>query len=499
MKRVVSVASFALIAIAAGIWIWLFWGSVLIYPDTGTYYHYSWLVPLGYPLFLSTVRWTAGSHVFVPTVQIILLTASACVLVDGVARLLKSASLTLGVTVVLLANTPTFLSAGEAVTEPLYTALLFLNVGVAFRLLACFEKPSTIVLSASSAASIFIRPAGFFTAPAMLYVPLAMRSWRLAAWCLIPLIGFYAGTIVVNQYVRGTDQQSQLGRVLFAQVSLHFDPAYVEEADRELVQAVHQALRPFQSEYSRTDGWLGRYRYSMMTYNARVRAAEAALRPFLEKGVGSNNFRFEQLDPPQLRFFFATVLHNPTGYLRSVTEQLYGAWTEGIFPYRRTTFDYLQGEAAASEGRMQLLARYRLPLTPEQIQVDPAKAQSSIFAPIDQLDLGYWAFRDYLFGGWPMRVWITVVVGVITLFAIPAGLFVRSSHILALGYLGVIIHGSVVLVAMTTVFIARYALPVEPLMLAAALITGHGLLTTAVFYTKGVIAALSTLRLARAG
>ena len=63
-------------------------------------------------------------------------------------------------------------------------------------------------------------------------------------------------------------------------------------------------------------------------------------------------------------------------------------------------------------------------------------------------------------------------IAIITLLAIPVALLAgrRSRHWLSLGYLGVIIHGSVLLTTTVTVFIPRYAMPIDPLILVSAVV-----------------------------
>jgi len=101
--------------------------------------------------------------------------------------------------------------------------------------------------------------------------------------------------------------------------------------------------------------------------------------------------------------------------------------------------------------------------------------------------------------GWPGRViayfdtmyrriqsqrWLTYLLGVVTLLAIPLSVFRPLRHTVALGYCGVIIHGSMLLTAAVTVFIPRYALPVDPILLVAGVIVASGSMSWAIRTAK---------------
>ena len=68
--------------------------------------------------------------------------------------------------------------------------------------------------------------------------------------------------------------------------------------------------------------------------------------------------------------------------------------------------------------------------------------------------------------------WAILAIGAFTFVAMFAALtvFRGSRHWLALGYLGVLIHGSLFLVVAATVVIPRYVLPVDPLLFVAGVL-----------------------------
>jgi hypothetical protein len=80
--------------------------------------------------------------------------------------------------------------------------------------------------------------------------------------------------------------------------------------------------------------------------------------------------------------------------------------------------------------------------------------------------------------------WLINIIGVVSLLAVLVAPFSRSKHLLALGYCGVIIHGSMFLTAAVTVFIPRYALPIDPVIFVAGAIMIDGLLAWVLTATR---------------
>jgi hypothetical protein len=70
--------------------------------------------------------------------------------------------------------------------------------------------------------------------------------------------------------------------------------------------------------------------------------------------------------------------------------------------------------------------------------------------------------------------WLVYLIGIVILLSIPIALLTKSPHWLALGYCGVLAHGSMLLTTAVTVFIPRYAMPIDPVILAAGVIAIGG-------------------------
>jgi hypothetical protein len=124
------------------------------------------------------------------------------------------------------------------------------------------------------------------------------------------------------------------------------------------------------------------------------------------------------------------------------------AWSGFYHDYRR--------EADARPTRLEQIRANGLPLDSEDITLTPQltdKWQGGVVAKLDSI-------RVFLhFHRWPL--YLAGAVSFLAMFLAP---FTRSRHWLALGYCGVVIHGAMFLTAAVTVFIPRYALPVDPIV-----------------------------------
>ncbi len=473
----------------AGSWIALFWGKVFIFPDTATYFSSSWRVPLGYPLFLGAVFRLTNSLVLVPVLQVILTMMSYFYLSANIARYFRSPVLGLCSLVILLLYTPTLWGAGFAVTEPLYTALGIVAISAAIGLTRSFGPIEAIVLSAATVGLFFLRPAGYFSPIIILYL-LILRVFtfgQFIKWLFIPIAALSLATVAINFVERGSGKISQVGLVLFSQLSLHFSHEF-HSSDPELAAAVGQALRPFQDRYDDLTGWGDRYRYGMNTYGQRVIQTEAAIRNVLSRRSGT--ITDELLDRTQRELFFSTLARTPSGFAYTVFEQVFGAWNEAILPWRKTVEGEFQTGREGRENRINLITSNRLPVTVEQTDYLPPGSSDNLLL-IALLNWFYAAGRDYAVGTWFVQC---VAVG--SALAIPAGLLAgkRHKHLVVLGILSVYVHASILLVAATTVFIPRYAEPIEPLILVGCVIAFHGLVA---FFTPYAAAPALVLRRGR--
>jgi len=436
------------------VWINSLMGFVAYSPDSATYYNWSTIVPLGYPIFLSAI----GNLTAVPVVQILLLGAAAFFVCLASNQISVSAGL--ATLIVFICSTQIFLGAFALLSEALFVPLLLVNLGAAiFVIRQPNKKRWAVLLAASAAAIMFVRPAGYYAPVGILFMIVALRSQRrvLAKWSLVPFLIFLALTFVTNLAVRGSTTQSQVGRVLFPNVAFFFDPSFASDRDREIAEIFDRIMETHRAAYRQKATLADRYMFSMQNYNTRLSDMERALH---QKGILSeetNAASIRQLDQTYLRLFLRTVMYRPLEYLRVVNEQLYGAWTQSIM-VNHSVERLIGWEADHLDMRLKHLARYKVPLSGDALVPDPAR-----FAGIGKSILS--ALDDVLLRLQSQR-WLIYLAGVLSLISIPAALiWSNSPRLLALGYCGVMIHGSVLLTCATTVFIPRYAITVEPPLL----------------------------------
>jgi hypothetical protein len=473
MSGTLVLAASALIA-----WVWLFFGHIILSPDSTTYTEWLPLVPLGYPLFLSGIVVLFGTLAAVSTIQIVLVVVASLFLAYSVARISGRPATGLAALLVLLCYLPMFASAGLLLSEALFVPLILTNVGAAIFSIAEPKIRYAILLALTTALIMFARPAGYFAPLGAVFLAIACASrfrWMVKL-AIVPMVAFIVVTHLANVVVRGTSSQSQVGRVLFPHIAFLFDPALAAGPDREFAAIVDEALQPHRTAYQKSTSLEERFRYSMNDYNSRLLATDQAIYAKLE---AENKLRpsdyaanFRRLESLYIRFFIITIYHKPIDYLRLVRDQIIGGWQTSILldpgPFAPT---YLAAASDNYQDGAQLIKAWKLPLSEQALLPNSAA--------LDTFPGHFVNFFETLYKRIRSQRWLIYTIGVVTLLAIPiAACFRRrSKHWMALGYCGVIIHGSILLTAAVTVFIPRYAWPVDPVIMVAGVIMLDGLLS----------------------
>jgi hypothetical protein len=468
----------ALAASAFVAWIWFFFGHLTLGPDSTTYTEWLPLVPLGYPLFLSGIKFLFGSLAAASAVQVTLTGAASLFVAFSIAKFSGRQAAGFAALLMLLCCLPMFSAAGLLLSEALFVPLLLLNIGAAIYLIAEPRPLYAILLALTASLIMFVRPAGYFAPLGVAFLTIACASsfrW-LAKWAITPMVAFIVATLLINLAVRGSASPSQVGRILFPHVAFLFDPGSVTGLDREFALVVDEALKPHRAGYRKAIRLADRFIYSMNDYNPRLLATDKAIYATLEAGNKSGSSdalaNFRRLDSIYVRLFVSTIYNRPIDYLWLVRDQILGAWQLSILldpgPFAQTytavaTDNYQEGA--------QLIKAWKLPLSEQALLPNSAAFDKFPGHFIDFFETLYKRIRS--------QRWLFYTIGVVTLLAMPiAACFRRrSKHWMALGYCGVIIHGSMLLTAAVTVFIPRYAWPVDPVILVAGVIIVDGLLS----------------------
>lgn len=475
------VATLALAIMALASWVALYFGHVSINEDTSTYTGWQREVPLGYPLFLSAIKLILGSLRWTSAIQVALLTLACTLVALQIARLSRRAATGFAALAVLLAYTPMFVIEHDILSEGLFIPLILINVAAAFDLIRRRHVGYAVLLACSAAWIMFVRPAGYFAVAGVLFLIAACqgRSWLLR-WALIPTIAFVACTAITNIAVRGTGTPSQVGRVLFPHTAFLFKPEFSTEENREYGQAAYDAIATNRDGYMGLTDRTDRFNYILNDYNRRLLATDAAIYQKLAAkernpapGEDDHAYRFRRMNEIYLSLFLATISHDPLRYVRLIAEQLIGAWQYSIFhDYGRFRESFLLDAANQYDTRARYVRERKLSLSEEDVRFDTRLVEA---LPGDFAEGFNTAYRNIR-----SQRWLIYLIGAITLIAMPLGLTWRNSrHWVALGYCGVMIHGSMLLTAAVTVFIPRYAIPVDPVILLAGVIAMDGFLAWA--------------------
>jgi hypothetical protein len=451
---------------------WLFVNGrfILLAPDSFAYVQWSELVPLGYPIFLATLPTLAWA----PAVQFVLLSLACLSVCLAVLRVSKAAGV--GASVLLLAMTPAFYNQNSLTSESLFVPAILANVASAIALLIERRRVYAVIAAGTAALIMFVRPAGYFAVAGILfltvYPSLIRNGWSLR-WIAVPffIALFCCGSI--NYVVRGTNSQSQVGRILFPQIAYIFKPAYAGTDDRTIAAEIDSAIKPYRDAYQRSSSMDERRRYFLDNFNWLLTYADqASYKRFSEIDRAANGTTdpatyFARLDPLYVRLFLRTIAADPLGFLGIIRDQIIGGWRDNVMYYRG---DLLSTYLADAKGNINLEER----IATESVRI----AGASLTPDVSRLESwsGYVvAFFEKIYRRLSVERMLLYFVGLASLVAIPISLIRPCPHIAALAYCGVILHGSLFLTATVTVLIPRYAMPTDPILALAGVILLDGL------------------------
>lgn len=424
----------------------------LLLPDSRMYLTAHPLVPLGYLSFASTVSWAGGSLKALPAAQISVWAASVLALYFALceATRFRFVAALAAIGLLLLGTVTRF--AMIALTETVFASVLALHVAAVLFALDYPTKTRLLMVGLTAVLAVFIRPAGLFVAVCTLALLLLLpRSRRSLLWfCVLPMIAMYLLAGAASYAYRGGDGQSLLPLALFPHVCHLFKAEYVPEM-HPAAEAVEQSLASYRTELSAKHGARERARFEMENFNRASFAAEFALRDF---GV---KYREEAI--PYFRTFaWATIRRRPSDYAAHVVDHVIFAWANMLF-YRIDTAAWLR-EHYAAFGQTHNLAAQEVAehfAVPQYQSSDLVTGRRSLAHSS--------AAVDYVPNLLASMAWLGPIMGVVSAIVVIAGLLwgVNIPTLLALAYIGALMHSAIFLVAGTTTVIPRYIDPVAPL------------------------------------
>jgi hypothetical protein len=449
----------ALVVLIAAAWVTMFPGRLMISPDSATYLTFHRWVPLGYPVFLAAIADLVGLT-RLPVVQIGALFAAILFLGLSVYELTCSRIAFAATVLVLAGYSPLIEYTGFALSEAPYTALLFTACGAGLRLLGNFRPGYAVLFAAAIALAWSVRPGGIYLLGVMLYLALLLarevRIRRIALWLIAPTIAFFGAIQLAHYEVRGP-ASSQAGRVLFAQAAFWFDPDQARADLREDAERVAAAVRPHKKAFKSIKGWANRHNFATNNYPVRLLAAERALgKPF------------EESEPILMEFAVGAMAENWPAYMRWVLEDVAWTWEATVLESAKwspttTRLSYRDRE----NERIDLIRNFELPLTLEEVTIEPSRMESPPELLIE--------FLRHMIAITVAIPGLVIGLGIALFACAIAAPFTRHRTIRGLGLLAAVIHGSIFAISAATLSIPRYVVPIDPLILVAGVLMAHAI------------------------
>lgn len=445
-------------------WISLFWGAVLISPDSATYITFHPWVPLGYPAFVAAVAGTLG-YLALPAVQVVALLAASIFLAFSAGSLAGSRAVTAFTLVALAGYAPLLYRAGYLLADALYASILLAFAACGILLLKRFRPAPAVAFGILAALAWAVRPSGMILFLVVAYLSvLLLRQARfrsVLAWLIVPTVMAVVLLFAITNVVRGPGFPSQAGRVLFGQVAFLFDPARVAPEDRPIAEEIAEALAPHRAGLDAQSGWMARHAFASAGYPQRLADVDLVL-----NRQGSRDFQANEA--LLMRLARGTIGQNPSAYLAWVAEDVAWVWrTKVLYMTRSASHNELAIYGQQASSRLALIDRFDLPLTAEQVSLDE-RAATGLGAQVVTL-IGRCLALIFTIPG------LVPLIGALLLAAALAAPFVSSPLIRAVGLIGAIVHLSVAMTSAVTLFIERYALHTDPLVIVGLILMIHGL------------------------
>jgi hypothetical protein len=450
---------------------WLLPGTPVLMLDTAAYLSLDARISLGYPAFVHGVEAVTGSLRWVPAVQLIVFIGAVLYLHEAAARLFRRPAIAGLLALSLLAYGPVTGVLVWLLPEPLFIALILVAIGAVFHALGCPGANLPLyVLAASAAIIIFVRPAGYFVPGAVLFLALAWRGQfrRLAIRALVPMLVLVMLAMGGGYMIRGIFTQAIDGSALFPHVANLFEAGFVAPGDRDMAVAIETVTQAYARRLAARPDWRARYRVAVDEFNPLLDAIRDKIREkWVDAGVlpSSRREQVERFNEELRDLSVTTILHRPLGYLEVLLLNVAGAWDMCIMAPYPPVPTLLLGNFRLTEPTARLvIERTGANLAPYDID-----AWIEQYPVLKRQSLPFVDTTSNLLNGERPLIW---GIGVVSLLAVPVTLFLRraSPSWVAFAFVGAMLHGSVFLTAAATVFIQRYALPVDAIVIIALLL-----------------------------
>lgn len=415
----------------------------LIAPDTASYWSSDPERPLGYTAVLHVIYALTGSFKFIPAIQ----SGAYCVAVlafqAATWRLTRNIVLATAVATVLLLHHRLLESSLWALSEQLFIVFLLLHVAAAAWTLATRSRAALISMALTAIGVISIRPAGTFVLVALLLFCLFWKGNRIfaARWVMVPLA---VGMIIfmgVGLAVRGVAIYRLPGFGAFPYI------AYLYDDSGDIPPVAKQTIKDFLQPYikghkeAELGGAVAAAQYEANSFNAITYGLPASLSKVLPG---------EDVSALEGRLAVETITRHPIAYLRHVAMTFAGGLTYALHSYAIDATD-IQNLYRQMRKPTRIVAQLVGGLQPFNVDSDGSRYGLVRDYPIPELpDIGKWH-------RWPL-----ILFGMIALVSILVAVVQRPSELMFFtAYTSILAIGGYLFVAATTVFIDRYAMPLD--------------------------------------
>jgi len=424
----------------------------LIAPDSSSYWLGVSIVPLGYPAFLWTIYRIFGVLHAVIIAQATLFAAAVIAVQTGTERVTGSpvaASMT-AITLLTLGATPS--AAIWLLSESVFASLLLFHVAAAGWVFAKPTRQNLVAIAFTSILAISVRPAGYFLIGGVLFLLLFWTGQRrmVFQWALCPLIALLIILYGLDLSIPGRANSGNGGANLFPHVARLYDRPPPDLPPEIAAETQGPILKSYQLAQRQTPDWQRRQVLEQLNFNLILRE--------ISNRIPQNPTGQKLL----LDMALYTIEEHPIGYLQTVLDNLTAWYAEYLLINVPDTADVLAHEYDQFwQTGQEFILHYGIP----PINVTLGEVKSDYLLTRSTASIEAFKVPPRLL---PWTRAIYLISGILATAAFLLGYGGPRASFLA--YVAVLAFGGALLVSVSTVFIKRYAIPLDPLILIVVLL-----------------------------
>jgi hypothetical protein len=331
-------------------------------------------------------------------------------------------------------------------------------------------RRNLVALAFTAVLPISVRPAGYFLIGGVLFLMLfwAGQRRKILYWGLCPLIALLIVLYGLDHTIQGRASISHAGANLFPHVARLYDRPPAGLPPEIAAETQGPILKSYQLALNQSANWQDRHALEENNFNLILNELGNTIKRklFLAPGQTLRDLsQFPQAAEQRAKKFekflldlaLYTIKEHPIGYLQTVLENLAAWYVEYVFYNAPDTGDRLAREYDQFwPTGQEFMSNFGIP--PITVTLSEATTDYLLTRP-EALVLPFKTSPGLL-------PWIRVIYlasGLLATAAFLVGYGGRSAGFLA--YVAVLAFGGALLVSLSTVFIPRYAIPLDPLIL----------------------------------